>query len=323
MNIVTFQVGRPAGTSARAESASGHGFARACQRTFVAALLLTALGASAAQVKRDVEYGRVDDERLLLDVHQPDGNGPFPVAILIHGGGWSGGDKSGSNKPGDGADITPWFALLLQAKYTLFSINYRLAPKHPWPACEEDVETAIRWVKAHASEYQGDPARIALFGHSAGGHLAMYAATRTDPRVQVQAVVGFAPVTDLVSDTERRGGLSTSLQKLFGLMQDLTPESRAVLRDVSPLQHVHAKMPPVLIVHGDADKTVPLSMSIAFIARLRTAGVRAELITRTGVPHSLVKGDEIDTSYRAPMLEWLQQTLVPKLSDAKLGPALR
>jgi len=66
-----------------------------------------ALLAAAAEFKRDVEYGQAEGERLLLDVSVPDGPGSFPIAILIHGGGWGSGDKSGSNKPGDGADITP------------------------------------------------------------------------------------------------------------------------------------------------------------------------------------------------------------------------
>lgn len=278
-------------------------------RFFAATVLLATSALRGAEVRKDIEYGRVGDERLLLDVSVPDDHGAHPVAILVHGGGWSGGDKAGSNKPGDGADISPWFEILSGAKYTWFSINYRLAPKHRWPACLEDVHTAIRWVKAHAAEYRGDPHRIVLFGHSAGGHLVMFAATEQDPTTKVQAVVGFAPVTDLVSDSERRGGLSQSLQNLFDQPKEITPESRAILLANSPLTHVHPLMPPILIVHGDADKTVPIEQSIAFAAKLRDAGVPVELITRKGVPHSLVGGDKLDLTYREPMLAWLSRTL--------------
>ena len=146
-----------------------------------------ALGAecAGAQLVRDNEYGRADSERLRLDVSVPEGTGPFPIAILVHGGGWSGGDKSGSDHPGDSADISPWFAPLTAAKFTWFSINYRLAPVHRWPACFADVQAAIRWVKAHAAVYKGDPHRLALFGHSAGGHLVCLAGT--EPTVAQQA----------------------------------------------------------------------------------------------------------------------------------------
>ncbi len=262
-----------------------------------------------AEIRNDIEYGRVGGEKLLLDARIPDGAGPFPVAILVHGGGWSGGDKSGSDRPGNGADISPWFSVLDRAGYVCFSVNYRLAPKYRWPACLEDVDTAIRWVKDHAAEYKGDPHRIVLFGHSAGGHIVMFAATEPGVRDSVQAVVGFAPVTDLVSDSERRGGVSPSLQNLFGVAKEITPETRKRLEEVSPLSHVHRGMPPILIVHGDADKTVPIGQSLEFIAKLRSVGVPCDLIVRKGAPHSLVAGEKIDSSYQGPMLEWLGKTL--------------
>lgn len=175
--------------------------------SLLAILTLGSVQAIGAQLHRDVEYGRVGDARLLLDVSVPEGKGPFPVAILIHGGGWNSGDKSGSNNPGNGADITPWFGLL-NDRFTWFSINYRLAPQNRWPACFEDVQTAIRWVKAHATQFKGDPKRIALFGHSAGGHLAFLAGVEQTPDTKVQAVVGFAPVTDFEQELPMRRGLS-------------------------------------------------------------------------------------------------------------------
>jgi acetyl esterase/lipase len=264
-----------------------------------------------AEVKRDIEYGQAAGERLLLDVNVPDGAGPFPVAILVHGGGWSGGDKSGSNKPGDGADITPWFGPLTKANYTWFSINYRLAPQHRWPACLEDVETAIRWVKTHAADYKGDPQRIVLFGHSAGGHLVTLAATRSGPATRVQAVVGFAPVTDFEQDLAQRGGLSPSLQALLDRPKDVTPESLQLLRALSPVNRVKAGMPPVLLIHGDADKTVPIQQSINFQRRIRAAGGTCDLFTLAGAPHGLLAWDAADASYKAKMLAWLERNLKP------------
>lgn len=276
--------------------------------TLVALACCTAV-AGRAEMKRNVEYGRADGQPLLLDVHVPDGPGPFPVAILVHGGGWSSGDKAGSNFPGDGADISPWFGLLDHAGFTWFSINYRLAPKYHWPDGMNDVNTAIRWVKAHAAEYKGDPNRVVLFGHSSGGHYVMVAATEPGMAKLVRGIVGFAPVTDLVADSERRGGLSQSLQNLFGLPAQLTPSARTILAAASPINHVHPGMPPILIVHGNADRTVPIAQSIAFVAKAKAAGNSAELYTRPGAPHSLVQGEKIDQTYRPVVLKWLDRVL--------------
>lgn len=285
------------------------------------ALLATAVLPANAALKSDIEYGRVGDERLLLDAFVPDGEGPFPVAILVHGGGWSNGDKAGSEKPGSGNDVTPWFAPLQAAHFTYFSINYRHAPIHRWPAGFEDVQTAIRWVKAHAAEYQGDPQRIVLFGHSAGGQLVCLAATKADKDTQVQAVVGFAPVTDFIADTVNRGGLSKSLQGLFNLPQEPNPDSLALLHANSPLTHVKPGLPPFLLVHGDADVTVPLTMSKTFQTHLRAAGVRCDLMVIPEAPHSLIGWEKLDPTYFDRILQWLRSTLGPISPRSGTSPA--
>ncbi|QYM77798.1 alpha/beta hydrolase fold domain-containing protein [Horticoccus luteus] len=262
----------------------------------------------ATDVLRDIKYGEADGEPLLLDAHVPVGAGPFPVAILVHGGGWSRGDKH-SVPAGDGADISPWFAPLSAANFTWFSINYRLAPEHRWPACFDDVETAIRWAKAHAAEFKGDPQRMALFGHSSGGHLVCLAATLAGEDTRVQAIVGFAPVTNHEQDLAARGGLSPSLQGLLNLPREVTVGSRAVLRDISPLNHVHAGLPPFLLLHGEADKTVPLQQSLDFQAKLRANGVRCDLLTIPGAPHALETWAQLRPDYEAHYIAWLREVL--------------
>ena len=276
-------------------------------------VLLLGLGASselcATQFLTDLEYGRVGDVSLKLDAFVPDGDGPFPIAILVHGGGWSGGDKAGSENPGSGNDITPWFAPLRAAGFAYFSINYRHAPAYRWPACFEDVQTAIRWVKTHAVRFKGDPQRIALFGHSAGGQLVCLAAIRADDETRVQAVVGFAAVTDFAADVATRGGLSTSLQQLFAQPKEPTPESMALLRQYSPLQQLKPGLPPFLLLHGDADPTVPIQQSLAFQQQLRTLGVACDLIVIPGAPHKLVGWEQFDPAYPDRMIAWLRNTL--------------
>jgi pectinesterase len=120
------------------------------------------------RVKTDIEYAQAGGESLKLDAFVPAGKGPFPAVIFVHGGGWSGGDKTGGNDP--------LFVPLAQKGFAWFTINYRLAPKHHHPAPVEDVEAAIRWVKAHAAEFKVDPQRLALVGESAGGQLVALAA---------------------------------------------------------------------------------------------------------------------------------------------------
>src|SRR4051812_44736290 len=216
----------------------------------VAALIATSVAQAA--VKTDVPYCTVDGEELLLDYDVPAGDGPprgFPVAIIIHGGGWGSGDKR--------ADVDALFRPLIDAKIAWASINYRLAPKHRWPACYDDVREAIRVVKEHAAEYGGDPKRIALIGYSAGGHLATLAAVQADDETRVQAVVGIAPPPDLVADCARRGGVSPSLMALLDRPKELTDDTNKLLRELSPLTYVKPGLPPFLLIHGTEDKSVP------------------------------------------------------------------
>lgn len=249
----------------------------------------------------NIEYGQVGGEKLLLDAGVPAGNGPFPVAILVHGGGWTGGDKAG-------ADITPWFESFSSAQFTWFSINYRLAPQHRWPACLEDVQTAIRWVKANAARYKGEPSRIALIGYSAGGHLATLAATVVDDSVRVQAVVGYAPLTDFVQELPMRGNvLGRAQQGLLNRPKELTPETLGMLRALSPSNYIRPGLPPFLLLHGDADQSVPFAQSVAFQAKLRANGVRCDLITLPGAPHRLTEWARFMPKYGARTIAWLRE----------------
>jgi acetyl esterase/lipase len=260
--------------------------------------LATAGFSVGAEFKAGIEYRRAGGESLRLDASVPDGPGPFPMVIVVHGGGWSTGDKQ--------RDITPLFEPLTKAGFTWFSINYRLAPTNRWPAGLEDVQTAIRWVKSHAKEFKGDPRRMALIGYSAGGQLVCQATMLAKPGTLVQAVVGIAPPTDLIADTERRGGLSQSLKNLLGheIVDDTV---KAELRDLSPINHVHPGLPPFLLIHGTADKLYPQSLN--FQKKLKENGVPCDLITVTNAPHAIMDWEKIDTSYKGQMTDWLKRTL--------------
>jgi len=250
----------------------------------------------------DIEYGQAGGEKLLLDASVPTGMGSFPVAILVHGGGWGSGDKEG--------DITPLLGPLTTGSFTWFSIDYRLAPKDQWPACFEDVQTAIRWVKAHAADYKGDPNRIALIGYSAGGQLACLAAVRAGEDTRVQAVVGVAPPTDIPADIQRRGGLlSKSLLALLGRPAVVDAGTLKIMQEMSAIDYIEPGLPPFLLMHGTEDKSVLYSQSVNFQAKLKDNKVPCELVTVQGAPHRLSDWEKFDASYKTRMIAWLEQTL--------------
>src|ERR1022692_2847206 len=155
--------------------------------------LLLALAATASLVaapvdKQNVEYGSPGGHALLLDLHIPDGPGPFPTAILVHGGGFDQGSKS--------TNVRPLFEPLSNAGFAWFSVDYRLAPKVHFNEAMDDVFTAIKWVKAHAAQYHVDTKRIALIGESAGGLLVNYGGTHVTAATKVAAVVDFYGPSD-------------------------------------------------------------------------------------------------------------------------------
>jgi len=256
---------------------------------------------AADELTTNIEYGVAGTNRLLLNASVPAGAGPFPVGIVVHGGGWSGGDKE--------HDVVPMEIPLTAAKFTWFSIDYRLAPTNRWPAGFEDVKTAIRWVKVHAASYKGDPRRMVLCGYSAGGHLACLAATQAQPDTRVQAVLGYAPPTDMVADNERRHALSKSLQWLFNLPPDLTPAARQTLAGISPIEFVKPGLPPFLLIAGTADKTVLYSQSVNFQARLRASGVPCDLITITNAQHRIMDWHTYDPHFEEAIQDWLVKTV--------------
>ncbi len=262
----------------------------------VVAIVCSGAAFSQDGLKKDIVYGEAGDEKLLLDAHVPEAAGPFPVVILVHGGGWGSGGKDG--------DITPLMEPLSAASITWFSINYRLAPKHRWPACFDDIRTAVRWVKAHAAEYKGDAGRIALVGYSAGGQLACLAAVTGGGDIRVQAVVALAAPTDLPEDVARRGGLSGSLQELLG-----GGETAGLLADMSPVHHLKPGLPPFLLIHGTADKSVMHSQSENLRVKLAGHQVPGELLTIQGAPHRLSEWEKFDPTYKNRMIVWLKTTL--------------
>ena len=286
-------------------------------------LLLTALcGAAtlfgAAIDQKDVEYAHPDGRPVKLDLHVPDGAGPFPAAILIHGGGFDEGSKS--------TNVRPLFDLLTDAGIAWFSIDYRMAPEFRFPQANEDVMSAVKWLKANAAAYHVDTSRIALIGESAGGFLVNYAGTHETPATRVRAVVDlYGPVDYGKLAEERRDQPErfnmTSINRhaangggihFFGAEQ-LDAAGLAKLHSISPIFAVHKGMPPFLAIHGTRDDQVTYAQSVAMCEAMHKVGAGCELITIEGGGHGMSgwKAPEMQ-HWKPEMIDWLKKTLKVK-----------
>ena len=245
------------------------------------------LAVTSVTITRNIEYGRVDDSPLLLDIYNPHEPivSPMPAVIWIHGGGWRGGDKFPSR-----VDFL--------AKYGFFcaSINYRLSGEAQFPAAVEDAKCAVRWLRAHAAEYNVDPDRIGVWGSSAGGHLSLMVAGVeaglegnggwAEYSSRVAAVCSYWGPTDFTAWPE----IATAAAKdkaPYQFLGDTLEEIPGVWKLASPASHVSAGDPPLLMVHGNLDPVVPLAQSEIMLEAYRQAGLEATLIEVSGAGHGL------------------------------------
>ena len=272
----------------------------------------------------DLAYGHKSASQR-LDIYLPDqGDGLFPVIVAIHGGAFRGGDK------GD-MQIAPLLSGLRHG-YALVSINYRLSGEAIFPAQIQDCKSAVRFLRANAAQYHLDPDRIAVWGASAGAHLAALLATSPTDRAlddpeadfhiscEVQAVVIWSGPTEnfIKMDQEfRQSGHGTpdhsaadlpELQ-LMGRQIIQIPE---LVRLASPMTYITRDIPPFLIQHGELDHIVPVEQSIEFAAAItRVVGpARATLDVLPGVYHHGDPAFETEENIQRMFL-YLTQNLLP------------
>ena len=256
-----------------------------------------------AELRTDIVFATADGTNLTLDAFIPAGVGPFPTCILVHGGAWVSGSKT--------SYIKPLFDPLSKAGFTWFTINYRLAPQHRFPACIEDVESAIRWVKAHAAEYKADPQRIALIGESAGGHLVSLAGVRAQADTRVAAVVPFYAPHDMASLVKKNQSSPEWARSLFGVTA-LNEAAWPTLRDASPINQIRPGLAPYLLIHGTKDNTVSFEQSLLFQEKMKAVGNTCDLISIEGGSHGMGSWEKLDPSYKEKLIAWLREKLATK-----------
>src|ERR1700719_2171565 len=275
-------------------------------------LLLMACAVTLAAVKSEdgIVYGEAGGEKLTMDYYRPAGPAPHPIAIIIHGGGYVG----GTSKNGSEAYCADFLA---PAGYAVFSVNYRLAPKYPYPYMVYDVQRAVRFLRHNASRWDGQANRIALVGGSAGGFLSNMVGllnapgdgTAADPvdreSAQVQAVVTLFAQSSFATVP-----LNADVHALLDPLIQEKGEAEA-LRVASPISYVSKGDPPFLQILGDKDEYIPFSEATNLDAALRKVGVRSEIIRIPGGMHGTGGGDEVPgvPDGEVQMTEWLNRTL--------------
>jgi alpha-L-fucosidase 2 len=262
---------------------------------------------SGGAVQQDIEYKSVDGKPLKLDASVPEGKGPFPAAILVHGGSWGRGDKR--------SYVTPLFEPLTAAGYVWFSIDYRQTPEFQFPAPTDDVISAVEWVREHADEYKVDTSRLVLIGESAGGQMVGYVGARYGEELGIAAVVDFYGPNDMTvqgaktkkaqehPDPENK---SPSLLAEYLGIKSWDEAAEEKMKEASPITYVSGEMPPFLCVHGTADPQVDYSQSVKFCEAAVKAGGKCVVQTVEGGGHGMGgwKGE-----WKAGVMAWLKKVL--------------
>jgi acetyl esterase/lipase len=232
-----------------------------------------------SSVQQDVPYGTSGGHPLMLDIYEPteQSSGLRPAVVLIHGGGWISFDKSTMHTMG---------MFLARCGFVAFAVDYRLmhGNENIWPAQLDDVQRAVRWVRANAAKYRVDPDHIGAFGHSAGAQLASLLGmedTRDNSDAalakyssKVQAVVEVSGPSDFT--THRDADDDAFLATFFG--GDYAQHSK-IWEDASPVFHVSKNVSPFLIMHGTQDADVPIAQSQELADKLQQAGASVKFVT--------------------------------------------
>lgn len=230
-------------------------------------LLCLAFGSQSSEplIRKDIEFARVGTQSLQLDLYLPAKGKKAPLIVWVHGGAW----RAGSRK-------SMPLGQLVDKGWAVASVDYRLSPVAKFPAQVHDIKAAIRFLRAHEKKYGYDAKRIVIAGGSAGGHLAALVGVtngvqelegtvgnQLDQSSDVQAVVSFYGASNLQSILKQSTphGLSVRVPALKLLLGGRPEEKPELARLASPVTHVDAKDPPLLLIHGDQDIQMPINQA--------------------------------------------------------------
>ncbi len=266
-----------------------------CLTAFVSALLPDASRAQNAPAftrTEDVLYGRKFGTALTFDVFRPEKPNGLGVIVVVSGGWFS---------SHDGINAGAYRELLTRG-YTVFAVVHGSQPRFQIPEIEQDMFRAVRFIRHHAARYGVDAGRLGVTGGSAGGHLSLTLGTQGGPgkpdakdpvdreSSAVAAVACFFPPTDFLN-YGREGedavgvGILKDYKPAFGPRADTAAERQKYGREISPLYFITSNLPPTLIIHGNADKLVPIQQAELFVRKAAEAGARARLVVKEGKAH--------------------------------------
>ena len=238
-----------------------------------------------AAVRMTRTYKLLGSRRLRVDIYLPRSEGRHPAIVFVHGGGWHTGHRGAYTQSVPVSEVADDLA---RRGYAVFSIGYRLAPAALFPAAPNDVDDAIRWVRANAGRFAIDPRRIALMGNSAGGNLAALVGARAagswTTGARVRAVVSYSgpmQLDDLEAIFAPRPGVSI-IETYLGCKPRECPHRYL---SASPTTHLDASDPPMLIVNG-SEEIIPLSQAQTMTAALASAGIPHRLLVIPGTRHA-------------------------------------
>ena len=241
----------------------------------------------------DVIYGRKPGVALTLDVFQPAAtNNGIGIAFMVSGGWFSSHEA-----------INPaFYESFLNRGYTVFAVVHGAQPKYTIPEIEQDVKRALRFIRFSAKRFKVNPEKIGVVGASAGGHLSLILATKGtkgDPNAkdpvdressEVKCVGCFFPPTDFLNygkpgDDAAGVGTLKDFKAAFGPRSENAEDRQKLAREISPIYFIHTNICPILILHGDADKLVPIYQAQKFLERCESVGGKTKLVVREGKQH--------------------------------------
>lgn len=254
----------------------------------------------------DIVYKKIDghDLKLIIFYPRPKPDRPSPVVLFIHGGGWMQGSRFGLVSPG----TLPILRQLLERGVIVVSTEYRHVPANGITAyeCTVDCKDALRYLVRNASRYSIDPDRIALFGSSAGGHLALSIGLSDDQAfagdaglasqaARVKAIATHFPLVSFVDPEVMADGLLSRPGKYEEKMGGTLEQTRTKAEKISPLLLLDAGDPPIFVAHGNKDKVLNVRNALALESAAKAAGVSVECLIVEGADHSF-RGESISPS---------------------------